>query len=82
MNFSFRFFTRKYRGKISTTAVMNPSTPTNWEPVPSSMIMKKNKIAHADDQGICVIAFGYAMNTNPGPDSATCAIGTPCSFAI
>lgn len=79
MKTSLRFPLRRYLGYKSTTAVMNPSTPTNCESIPINKIMKKNRKDQRGAQGIWLIAFGYAMNTRPGPDSATSWMGTPCS---
>lgn len=44
--------------------------------------MKKNRQDQSGDRGIIVTPFGYARNANPGPDSATSAIGTFCSYAM
>ena len=36
---------------------------------PISISMKKNKNDHNGDNGISVMALGYAMNANPGPEN-------------
>jgi hypothetical protein len=36
--------------------------------MPTNRIIRKNMIAHTGDAGIWVTAFGYVINTNPGPE--------------
>ena len=59
---------RRYSGNISTTAVTTDSTCTNCESNPTMMIIQKNKADQSGAKGICAIAFGYAINTSPGPE--------------
>ena len=49
---------------------------------PTKTIMRKKKTDHIGAAGISDSAFGYAMNTRPGPPSATSATDTPCCFAM
>ena len=44
-----------------------PQLSLTWLSNPIVSNIKKNKMAHSVDTGICAMPAGYTMNTNPGP---------------